>query len=67
VDLEHGQTVVEVLDGTAWNGHYWVFYGSLTNVAYDLTVTDLETGALRRYRNPLGRFRSAADLAAFPR
>jgi hypothetical protein len=29
-----------VLDGRAVNGHVRVFYASLTDVAFDLTVTD---------------------------
>ncbi|HEX6203972.1 MAG TPA: hypothetical protein VF100_13290, partial [Thermoanaerobaculia bacterium] len=57
---------VKLLDGRALNGHFWVFYGALSNVDYTLTVTDTETGAVRRYQNPAGRFASTGDTAAFP-
>jgi len=56
---------VKVLDGTAINGKYWVFYGSLTNVQFTLTVTDRETGAQKVYTNPQGQNTSGEDTAAF--
>jgi hypothetical protein len=42
-----------------------VFYGSLTNVAFTLTVTDTATGRSRVYENPQGHFASSGDTAAF--
>jgi ELWxxDGT repeat protein len=59
------EAVVKVLDGHGVNGHDWVFYGALSNVEYDLTVTDTQTGAARLYRNPPGRLASVADTFAF--
>jgi ELWxxDGT repeat protein len=59
------ELIVKVLDGTAVNGHFWVFYGALSNVEYTLTVTDLQTGTQKRYTNPSGRFASVADTEAF--
>jgi hypothetical protein len=56
---------VKVLDGTAVNGKYWVFYGSLTNVQFTLTVTDTQTGAQKVYVNPQGQNTSIADTLAF--
>jgi hypothetical protein len=56
---------VKLLDGRAVNGHFWVFYGALSNVDYTLTITDTETGAARSYRNPAGRFASTGDTSAF--
>ncbi|MCP3912436.1 MAG: hypothetical protein GY713_15945, partial [Actinomycetia bacterium] len=49
------EVVVKVLDGCGENGRFWVFATGLTNVAVELTVTDLETGAVRSYSNPQGR------------
>ncbi|HKH49024.1 MAG TPA: hypothetical protein VKM72_30535 [Thermoanaerobaculia bacterium] len=60
------ELVVKVLDGTPINGHFWVFYGSLTDVAFDLTVTDTLTGEERTYHNPAGTMASRADTEAFP-
>ena len=39
------ELMVKVLDGRAVNGHFWVFSGALSDVAYTITVTDTVTGA----------------------
>ncbi|MBZ0090046.1 MAG: hypothetical protein K8H90_06685, partial [Thermoanaerobaculia bacterium] len=39
------ELVSKVLDGRGVDGHFWVFYGALSNVSYAVTVTDGETGA----------------------
>ena len=59
------ELVVKVLDGRAVNGHFWVFYGALSNVAYTITVTDIQTGSSKPYVNPQGTLASVADTAAF--
>jgi len=61
------EVLVKVLDGTALDGHVWVFYGALSNVGYALTVTDTLTGVTRRYENPPGQLASVADTHAFGR
>ena len=64
-DAANVEVLLKVLDGTPLNGKFWVFYGALSNVEYTLTVTDTQTGAVRTYRNPSGRFASVADTNAF--
>jgi len=64
-DAANVELLVKVLDGTAVNGHFWVFYGSLTDVEFDLTVTDTVTGQVRTYHNPAGTMASRADTEAF--
>jgi ELWxxDGT repeat protein len=59
------ELVVKALDGRPFNGKYWLFYGSLSNVEYTLTVTDTQTGTIRTYKNPSGQFASAGDTEAF--
>lgn len=59
------ELVVKVVDGRGFNQKFWVFYGALSNVEYELTVTDLQTGAVRVYTNPNGQLSSVADTAAF--
>lgn len=64
-DSANVEVVIKVLDGTPANGHFWVFYGALSNVEYRLTVTDTVTGAVKTYSNPSGRFASVGDTGAF--
>jgi len=59
------ELVLKVVDGRAFNGRFWVFYGSLSDVAYSVTVTDTLTGVTHVYSNPQGRLASMADTAAF--
>ncbi|MCP4658816.1 MAG: hypothetical protein GY856_25680 [bacterium] len=64
-DSDNIELVVKVLDGRQLNGHHWVFYGSLTNVGFELTVTDMETSLQKVYSNPSGNFASVGDNTAF--
>jgi len=48
------ELLIKVVDGRAFNGHFWVFYGALSDVAYTVTVTDTTTGAVRTYVNRSG-------------
>ena len=59
------ELVVKALDGRPVNGHFWLFYGALSNVEYTVTVTDTQTGTVKTYKNPSGRFASVADTLAF--
>ncbi len=60
------EIVVKLLDGRDINGHYWVFLASLTNVSFDLVVTDRVSGATKSYSNSEGAFASLGDTTAFP-
>jgi len=58
--------LVQILDACNDNDHHWVFYGSLTNVEFDLTVTDTVSGQMRTYENDLGQMSPAiTDTTAF--
>jgi hypothetical protein len=59
------ELVVKVLDGRPLNGHFWVFFGALSNVEYTMRVTDSVTGSVKTYFNPSGRFASVGDTEAF--
>lgn len=59
------EVVVKVVDGRAFNGHWWVFYGALSDVEYTITITDQANGAQKVYFNPAGTMASVADTAAF--
>ena len=60
------EVVIKVIDGCGLNGHYWVFAGGLTNVAATITVTDMQTGAVKTYTNPQNTaFLPIQDTSAF--
>lgn len=45
---------------------YWVFLSATTNVEFELTLTDMKSGQVKSYRNPLGRAaRPVIDLTTF--
>jgi hypothetical protein len=57
---------VKVLNGCAFNDHFWVFSAAATNVEHELTVTDTATGATKTYQNHLGQAAPAVtDPSAF--
>ncbi len=60
------EMLAKIVDGRPVNQHWWFFYGALSNVDYDITVTDTETGAQRVYQNRHGALISTADIDAFP-
>lgn len=64
-DPANTELVLKVLDGRAINGHFWVFYGGLTNLPFSLTLTDSVTGEVKTYTSPSGRFASVGDTSAF--
>jgi hypothetical protein len=61
---ENLELVVKVLDGRALNGKFWVFYGALTNVEYDLRVRHVLGNGEASYHNPSGQLASRGDVDA---
>ena len=59
------ELVVKVLDARSINQKFWVFFGALSAVEYDLVVTDTSNGRSKTYHNPLGQFASVGDTSAF--
>ena len=57
--------MLKVVDGRAFNGKFWVFAGSLSDVKYTITVTDTLTGQTNTYVNPSGALKSFSDVSAF--
>ena len=60
------EVFVKILDGTALNGHYWVFYGHLTDLIYDMTVTDNVTHQSMTYHKDAGNEPGGFDTSTFP-
>lgn len=59
------ELLVKVLDGRPLNGHFWVFYASLTDLQYTLRVLDRVSGDERSYDKPPLVFQSGSDIDAF--
>ncbi len=59
------ELVVKTLDGRGINGHYWVFFGALSNVEYWVTVRDTRGGGRRTYHNPPTENCGQSDTMAF--
>ena len=60
------EMLVKVLNGCGLNSRYWTFAGGFTNVNVILTVTDVETGAVKTYTNPQKTpFQPIQDTTAF--
>lgn len=60
------ELLVKVLDARATNGKFWVFYGALTDVEFDLTITDTVNGNFKVYHNAAHNLASVGDTTAFP-
>ncbi len=59
------ELAVKLLDGRGVNGHYWVFYASLTSVPFTLRIQDAAGNVVAQYVNPSGNMASVADVEAF--
>jgi hypothetical protein len=59
------ELVVKVIDGRTLNGKFWLFYGALTDVQYELRVRDTVSGASKTYTNAQGNICGRADTSAF--
>ena len=59
------ELAVKMLDGRALNGHFWLLYGGLSDVEYEITVTDTVTGEASPYRNEAGSICGQIDVEAF--
>ena len=64
-DAESPEVNVKIVEAE-WAGHYWVFWGSLTPLAFELTVRDLSTGQVRIYRKDGAAAESGQDTGSFP-
>ena len=60
------EVFVKILDGLAVNGNYWIFYGHLTDLIYDLTVTDNVTQSTKTYHKDAGNQPGGFDTTSFP-
>jgi PKD repeat protein len=59
------EVFVKILDGTTINGQFWVFYGHLTDLIYDITVTEVSTGLVKTYHKDAGNSPGGFDTSGF--
>jgi len=59
---ENIELVVKLLDGRALNGHFWLFWGGLSDVEYTIRVTDTEEGTETTFTNEAFEICGGADL-----
>ena len=59
------ELAAKMLDGRATNGHFWLFYGGVSDVGYTLTVTDTVTGLTEDYTNEPGSICGEVDTETF--
>lgn len=64
-NLRNTELVVKMLDGRTANDHFWLFYGGLSDVQFEITVTDTETGAVRTFLNQPGEICGGKDTQLF--
>lgn len=65
-DPSNTELLIKMIDSCANNDHFWVFYAATTDVGFELTVTDTQTGSRKVYENPLGQPANAVtDTSAF--
>jgi len=64
-DPNNPEVFVKILDGTSINGQYWIFYGHLTDLIYDLTVTEIDMNRVKTYQKDAGNSLGGFDVSGF--
>jgi len=64
-DPDNIELVVKLLDARTVNGHFWLFFGGLSDVEYTINVTDTQQDISQIYRNEAFEICGQADTAAF--
>ena len=58
------ELATKLLDGRPINGRFWFLYGGLSDVEYEIVVTDTTTGDVKPYRNEAGSLCGQIDTEA---
>jgi hypothetical protein len=68
-DSQNAEVTVKLLDGSAVNGHFWLFAASMTDQPFTLQVIDTQcpTCPSKLYVNPAGKNQNFIDVQAFPK
>jgi len=64
---QNWELLVKVINGSAYDGHHWVFAGATSNLEFGLRVTDRYTDHARLYYNPKGQTPiTLTEIGVFP-
>jgi hypothetical protein len=68
-DSQNAEVTVKLLDGSAVNGHFWLFAASMTDQPFTLQVIDTQcpTCPSKLYVSPAGKNQNFIDVEAFPK
>ncbi len=68
-DSENAEVTVKLLDGSAVNGHFWLFAAAMTDQPFTLSVSDTQCPACapKLYVNPAGKSLTFIDVDSFPK
>ena len=64
-DPDNLEVFVKMIDARLVDGHFWLFYGGLTDFEFTLSVVDTATGKMRSYLKPAGSACGGFDLNGF--
>jgi hypothetical protein len=56
---------IKVLDARTANGHFWIFYGGLTDLEVRITVVDTVQNRVTSYIKPAGGYCGGSDVSTF--
>ncbi len=62
---DNPELVVKMIDGRALNAKFWVFWGGLTDLEYNIRITDTQTDVVKIFHHPPGVYAGGADTSAF--
>ena len=60
------EITLKLLDGVAFNGHFWVFLSDMTDLSYHLEIREVATGHSWNHSNLGGAVPIRRDITAFP-
>ncbi|MBI2214439.1 MAG: hypothetical protein HYU52_12405 [Acidobacteria bacterium] len=63
-DASNPEVFVKMLDGRAFNGNFWTFFGGLTDLEYTLMVKDTQTGGTKNYFRAGGSSAGGFDVGS---
>ncbi len=64
-NAENPELIVKMVDASGIGGNYWVFYGTLTDLEYTLSIREIATGVVKTYSQDAARPSGQFDTTGF--